>query len=128
MAYTGQSTRQILIEDLVGLMGTISDEVLAGRNVERYDTREEVYALLTPLYEEGGLADPSRPIPELVAEGQATVQSTYADFNDANLQSKLAGNDTFTESRRLERGRVRWLGDRQSRGQRGRRSRCADHS
>lgn len=97
VSYTGQSTRQVLIEDLVGLMKTLSAETLAGQNLERYDTREEVYALLTPLYEEGGLADPMRAIPELVAEGDSTVQSTYADFNDANLESKLAGNDAVTD-------------------------------
>ncbi len=97
VAYTGQITRQVLIEDLVGLMKTISEEVLAGENLDRYDTAEEVYALLTPLYEEGGIADPSRPIPDLVAEGEATLQQTYADFNDANLKGKIAGNDAVTD-------------------------------
>ncbi|HSN82108.1 MAG TPA: DUF4856 domain-containing protein [Polyangiales bacterium] len=97
VAYTGQSTRQVLIRDLVGLMRSISDAVLAGENLDRYDTREEVYALLTPLYEQGGVADPSRAIPQLVADGDATLQETYADFNDANLQDKVAGNDPVTD-------------------------------
>ena len=97
VSYTGQSTRQVLIEDLIGLMKSISAEVLAGENLEQYDTSDEVYALLVPLYEEGGIADPSRAIPNLVADGDTTLQSTYADFNDANLQSKLAGNDSVTD-------------------------------
>jgi len=96
-SYTGQSTRQVLIEDLVGLLKTISDDVLAGENLDRYDTADEVYALLTPLYEIGGEADPSRMIPELVSDGDATLQVTYADLNDANLLSKTAGNDSVTD-------------------------------
>lgn len=97
VAYTGQSTRQVLIKDLVGLMRSISDAVLAGENLDRYDTREKVYAFLTPLYEEGGAADPSRAIPQLVADGDTTLQQTYADFNDANLKDKVAGNDSVTD-------------------------------
>ncbi len=97
VAYLGQSTRQLLIEDLVGLMQAISADVLGGQNLERYDTPEEVVSFLTPLYEQGGLADPSRTIPDLLADGDSTLQSTYADFNDANLQEKLAGNDAVTD-------------------------------
>ena len=97
VAYTGQATRQILIEDLVGLMKTISDDVLNGVNLGRYSSPEAVYAFLTPLYEEGGAADPKRTIPDLVADADSTLQSTYADFNDANLKSKLAGNDSVTD-------------------------------
>ncbi|MGB5350708.1 MAG: DUF4856 domain-containing protein [Polyangiales bacterium] len=97
VAYLGQSTRQVLIEDLVGLMKTISDEVLTGQNLDRYDTPEEVFAFLTPLYEQGGAADPNRAIPNLVADGDSMLQSTYADLNDANLQAKLAGNDAVTD-------------------------------
>ena len=97
VAYTGQSTRQVLIEDLVGLMKSISADVLGGVDLDRYDTADEVYALLTPLYEVGGDADPSREIPDLVSEDDATLQSTYADFNDANLLSKTAGNDSVTD-------------------------------
>ena len=97
VSYTGQSTRQVLIEDLVGLMKTISDEVLSGQNLDRYDTPEEVFAFLTPLYEQGGAADPNRAIPNLVADGDSMLQSTYVDLNDANLQAKLAGNDAVTD-------------------------------
>jgi hypothetical protein len=97
VAYTGQSTRQVLIEDLVGLVKTISEDVLAGENLDRYDTPDEVYALLTPLYEVGGDADPSRAIPDLVSDDDATLQATYADFNDSNLLSKTAGNDAVTD-------------------------------
>jgi hypothetical protein len=97
VSYTGQTTRQVLIADLVGLMETISEEVLAGQNLEQYDTPAEVYGLLTPLYEEGGLADPTRSLPELVAAGDSTLQTTYADLNDANLKDKLAGNDAVTD-------------------------------
>ena len=97
VAYLGQSTRQVLIEDVVGLMKSISDDVLGGQNLERYDTPEEVVSFLTPLYEQGGVADTSRTIPDLVADGDSTLQSTYADFNDANLQEKLAGNDAITD-------------------------------
>lgn len=97
VSYTGQSTRQVLIADLVSLMETISEEVLAGQNLERYDTPAEVYGLLTPLYEEGGLADPTRSLPPLVAAQDVTLQSTYADLNDANLKNKLAGNDAVTD-------------------------------
>ena len=97
VAYLGQSTRQVVIEDLVGLIKTISDEVLSGQNLDRYDTPEEVFAFLTPLYEQGGAADPNRAIPSLVADGDSMRQSTYADLNDANLQAKLAGNDTVTD-------------------------------
>jgi hypothetical protein len=97
VSYTGQSTRQVLIADLVSLMETMSEEVLAGENLERYDTSDEVYALLTPLYEQGGLADPTRALPELVAGEDTTLQTTYADFNDANLKDKLAGNDAVTD-------------------------------
>ena len=42
VAYLGQSTRQVLIEDLVGLMKKISADVLGGQNLERFDTPEEV--------------------------------------------------------------------------------------
>ncbi|MBW2507182.1 MAG: DUF4856 domain-containing protein [Deltaproteobacteria bacterium] len=97
VAYLGQSTRQVLIEDVVGLIQQISDDVLGGQNLDRYDTAEEVFAFLTPLYELGGAADPNRTIPNLVADGDTTLQSTYADLNDANLQSKLAGNDAVTD-------------------------------
>jgi hypothetical protein len=97
VSYTGQSTRQVLIADVVSVMQTISEQVLAGENLDRYDTSEEVYALLTPLYEQGGVADPTRSIPELVAAGNTMVQATYADFNDANLKDKLAGNDALTD-------------------------------
>ncbi len=97
VAYTGQSTRQVLVEDLVGLLKSISGEVLGGQNLDRYDTAEEVYAFLTPLYEQGGIADTSRAIPNFVADGDAMLQATYADFNDANLQSKTAGNDSVTD-------------------------------
>ena len=97
VAYTGQSTRQVLIEDLVGLLKSMSDDVLAGRDLDRYDTADEVYALLTPLYEVGGEADPSRMVPQLVSDDDATLQATYADFNDANLLSKTAGNDSVTD-------------------------------
>jgi len=97
VAYTGQSTRQVLIKDLVGLMGSISEAVLAGQDLDRYDTSDEVYLLLTPLYEQGGVADTSRAVPQLVAEGDTTLQQTYADFNDANLKDKLAGNDPVTD-------------------------------
>ena len=104
VAYPGQSTRQVVIEDLVGLMKTISDEVLSGQNLDRYDTPEEVFAFLTPLYEQGGAADPNRAIPNLVAEGDSMLQITYADLNDANLQSKLAGNDAVTDHADWNRG------------------------
>lgn len=97
VSYTGQSTRQVLINDVVGLMSAISDAVLAGEDLDRYDTREKVYALLTPLYEQGGVADPSRAIPKLVADGDTTLQQSYADFNDANLKDKVAGNDAVTD-------------------------------
>jgi hypothetical protein len=97
VAYLGQSTRQVLIQDLVGLMQQIDADVRGGENLERYDTPEEVVAFLTPLYEQGGVADPSRAIPIFVADGDTALQSTYADFNDANLQSKLAGNDAVTD-------------------------------
>lgn len=97
VAYLGQSTRQVLIEDLVGLIEQIGADVLGGQDLERYDTPEEVVAFLTALYEQGGLANPSRTIPTLVTDGDATLQSTYADFNDANLQTKLAGNDAVTD-------------------------------
>lgn len=104
VAYLGQSTRQVLIEDLVGLMKTISDEVLGGQNLERYDTPEEVFAFLTPLYEQGGVADPTRAIPNLLADGDSMLQRTYADLNDANLQAKLAGNDAVTDHADWNRG------------------------
>ena len=97
VAYLGQSTRQVVIGDLIGLIDTISAEVLSGQNLDRYDTPEEVFALLTPLYEQGGAADPNRAIPNLVADDDSILQSTYADLNDANLQAKLAGNDEVTD-------------------------------
>ena len=104
VAYTGQSTRQVLIEDLVGLLKSISSDVIGGRDLDRYDTPDEVYALLTPLYEEGGVADPSRAIPDFVADDDTMLQSTYADLNDANLQSKTAGNDFVTDHAKWNEG------------------------
>jgi len=97
VAYLGQTTRQVLVSDLIGLMEQISDSVLAGEELDRYDTRQEVFALLTPLYEEGGLADPSRSLPDLLDGEDALLQATYADLNDANLRDKLAGNDSVTD-------------------------------
>ena len=97
VAYTGQTTRQVLIEDLVASMKAISDDVLAGRNLESYGTPEDVLAFLTPLYELGGGANPNRALPILVFDGDSMLQSTYADLNDANLEEKLAGNDAITD-------------------------------
>ncbi|MGB5812638.1 MAG: DUF4856 domain-containing protein, partial [Polyangiales bacterium] len=94
---TGQITRQVLISDLIGLMKTVGAEVLAGDNLDRYDTADEVFALLNPLYEEGGAADPNRALPALVGEDNSALQQVYADLNDKNLQEKLAGNDAVTD-------------------------------
>jgi hypothetical protein len=105
IAHDGQTTRQVLIADLSALMESISADVLAGKNLDRYDTADEVYALLFALYSEGALADPNREIPGLVAEGDSTLQSVYADLGDANLQAKLAGNDAVTDHKD-------WDGDR----------------
>lgn len=105
IAHDGQTTRQVLIADLSALMKSISADVLAGRNLDRYDTADKVYALLFALYSEGALADPNREIPSLVAEGDSTLQSVYADLGDANLQAKLAGNDAVTDHKD-------WDGDR----------------
>lgn len=97
VAYTGQVTRQLLISDLIGLMRSISDDVLGGVDLDRYDTSEEVFALLTPLYEQGAAADPSRLLPSLLDSGDTASQSTYSDLNDSNLKDKLAGNDASTD-------------------------------
>ena len=97
VSVTGQITRQLLISDLTGLIRAISAEVLAGENLEQYDTPDKVLAWLTPLYEEGGGANPNRPLPILVEAGDTALQTVYADLNDANLQDKLAGNDSVTD-------------------------------
>ena len=94
VADLGQTTRQVVIEDLVGLMKTISSEVLSGQNLDRYDTAEEVFAFLTPLYEQGGAADPNRAIPNLVAESDSMLQSTYADLNDSDYEAFRAAIDS----------------------------------
>ena len=104
VAYTGQTTRQVLIEDLVGSMKAISDDVLGGRNLESYGTPEDVLAFLTPLYELGGGANPDRALPNLVLDGDSMLQSTYADLNDANLEEKLAGNDAITDHKEWNLG------------------------
>ncbi len=105
VVHDGQTTRQVLIADLSDLMKSISADVLAGENLGRYDTADEVYALLFALYSDGALADPNRAIPSLVAEGDDTLQSVYANLGDANLKAKLAGNDAVTDHKD-------WDGDR----------------
>lgn len=99
VAYDGQTTRQVVISDVIGLMRTISEEVIGGDNLEAYDSPQEVYDLFFALYSEGGSADPSRGIPALLADGDTPLQQTYADLGGANLQEKLAGNDDVTDHR-----------------------------
>ncbi len=99
VAFVGQVTRQVLIQDLVSQMVGISDDVLGGRNLDRYDTADEVFGLLVPLFELGGAADPTRALPALLDGGDSLLQTTYADLNEAKLQDKIAGNDSVTDHR-----------------------------
>ncbi|MEM7437319.1 MAG: DUF4856 domain-containing protein [Myxococcota bacterium] len=97
VAYTGQSTRQVLVSDMIEVMKTISDDVLGGQNLSNYDTAQKVYDRIAPLYDLGGEADTARPIPSLLPDGEATLQAIYADLNTANLFGKTAGNDAITD-------------------------------
>ena len=97
VAYTGQTTRQVVTSDVIALMRTISDDVLAGRNLDRYETASRIFARFNALYEEGGAADPGRAVPTLVEGADATQQRSYADLNGAGLKDKLAGNDAITD-------------------------------
>ena len=99
VAYTGQTTRQTLVSDVIDLMRTISAEVLGGNNLAAYDTADDVNALFLALYEEGGLADTNRDLPNLVQDGDTMLQQVYGDLNGANLKDKLAGNDDVTDHR-----------------------------
>ena len=111
VSYIGQITRQVLISDVVDVMKSISAEVLAGTNLEKYDTSQEVFDILNALYELGGAADPSRELPSLVDEGDSMLQATYADLNDKNLKDKLAGNDTSTDHKDWSTAFIGWSTD-----------------
>lgn len=98
--HVGQTTRQILLEDLGAEMERLSDGVLDGSiPTEQVDEPGEVVARLNAFFREGSAALGSRPLPALVAEGDQTCQTTYADLGDANLVGKVAGEDDVTDFR-----------------------------
>lgn len=98
--HAGQTTRQILLIDLIGEMERLSEGLLAGSlPAEQVDEPGEVLARLNAFFREGSTALGSRALPALVDPGDTTCQATYADLGDANLIAKVAGEDDVTDFR-----------------------------
>ncbi len=109
MNHTGQTTRQILLADLVAEMRRLSAGVRDG-TVEptTVDEPGEVVARLDAIYRSGSTDLASRPLPAILAGDDATCQSTYEDLGDADLVSKTAGQDTVTDHRDWSTEWVGW--------------------
>ncbi len=99
----GQTTRQVLIRDMVGEMEFIANEVLVN-NVFRDALAAEgqVSGRLLVTYNFVRANNGDRSVPALLAASDSALSlnaSTYDDLGDANLAAKFAGNDDVTDHR-----------------------------
>lgn len=94
VAYSGQITRHVLIEDLKSYMGGMSEAIDGGTFAPTADG--EVVAELDYYFRFDGAANGENPI--RLSTTPATAQDTYnAISTDKNLIDKLAGNDSSTD-------------------------------
>ena len=100
--HTGQTTRQVLMQDLAAEMARISDLVLGGGDTSTVDDVGEVTAILNSFVRSGSAGlGASRPLPVMprISGSDSLCQHTYADLGDANLLKKIAGQDDVTDFR-----------------------------
>lgn len=90
VAYTGQSFRQVLIEEMKGRIGGLTARIDGGTFTPASgDVREEL------LFYYGFDAATGGTVPLTLSTTPAPMQATYADLSasGANLVGKIAGND-----------------------------------
>ncbi len=96
--HTGQTTRQILIIDLVGLMESLAEGVVGGSvDPSTVDEEGEVVAMLNGIFRAGSTDLGSRALPALTGDGLPLCQKSYEELGNANLVDKLAGQDDVTD-------------------------------
>lgn len=97
--HVGQTTRQVLIIDLVSVIEEISEQTLGGTiDPTTVDEEGEVTAILNGIFRGGSTDLGARALPALSAdEALPLCQKTYEDLGDANLVAKLAGEDDVTD-------------------------------
>ena len=107
--HAGQTTRQILLADLIAEMRRLSAGVRDG-SVEPTTVDEvgEVVARLDGIYRSGSTDLATRPLPSLTSGDDTLCQATYEDLGDADLVSKTAGMDTSTDHRDWSSEWVGW--------------------
>ncbi|MBW2463766.1 MAG: DUF4856 domain-containing protein [Deltaproteobacteria bacterium] len=98
VSHGGQTTRQILLTDLASEMVRLAEGVRDG-TIDPTDVDEEgeVVARLNAFYRSGSSDLGTRPLPNLVENGDATCEMTFEDLGSANLMAKTAGEDTVTD-------------------------------
>jgi len=106
VVHTGQTARQVLIVALKEEFKNISEGVLTGSlPAAGLDTPQKVASFLKTYFDVGTNQLSGVPIPALTDAPDVTCQATWEQLSpDANLRSKLAGNDSSTDHKN-------WNGD-----------------
>jgi uncharacterized surface protein with fasciclin (FAS1) repeats len=95
ISHSGQTMRHALIGDLKGWIGGLTADIDAG--VFAPSTAQEVLDEIDFYVGFDADSDGSTEIGVSVAEGLELAEKTYGELGTANLQKKIAGNDTKTD-------------------------------
>lgn len=95
VSHSGQTMRHALIGDLKAWIGGLTAEIDAG--VFAPSSPDEVLDEIAFFVEFDHESDGDREIGLSVAQGLALAPETYGELGTANLQAKIAGNDTKTD-------------------------------
>ncbi|WP_404364941.1 DUF4856 domain-containing protein [Marinobacter sp.] len=98
--YSGQVTRQVLIDDLNRI---IASNLRAAKESGTVNTLEEFLAELNAYYQDGTTVIGKEPL--LLTTTPPTAQNTYNDISSGkNLVGKIAGNDDITDHKDWDNG------------------------
>lgn len=101
VAYSGQTYRHLLIEELKQTIGNLTGDIDDGSLTPTDEG--DVVVLLDRLFRFDSDVDGSSPVP--VSTTPAALQSTYDDLSsDKDLVGKIAGNDAVTDHRNFTDG------------------------
>jgi hypothetical protein len=107
--HPGQTTRQLLVLELVTEMERLSEGVLDG-SIEptMVDEPGEVTSRLNAFYRGGSTDLAGRPLTSRVSEDDTMCQTSFSDLGTADLFAKTAGQDTVTDHRDWSTEFVGW--------------------
>lgn len=108
ISHSGQTFRQALIGELKGWMSGLTDDIDAG--VFAPTSAQEVLDEIAFWVSFDADSDGDTTVSVSVQEGLEVNEKTFAEIGSANLQKKIAGNDTKTDHKDWSTGFAGWAG------------------